>query len=198
MADQSSWRSETDTLSRPWNAVYVKLVPKVHADNAWDEERGQKKRRKKKKLEEILTGIPVFAEGEVDNSPTSDDLTTIPPSRTFLAAFSSKSMCVRWCKSIAYQNEESPPSEEIAQESQVGDDIQTQLWHAFHAGVTWGRQQAAAEAQAAEAQARAQAAQFPLGMVPGQHIFHLLSNNPNLRGEPYDYGDGQSFSDRQG
>lgn len=78
----------------PYQAIYVKLVPKSMSDSS-DADILRPAKKKKRKPEECADGKPVAQEGDDDGSDESDDLTDIHESRTFFATINSKKVVVK-------------------------------------------------------------------------------------------------------
>lgn len=138
-------RNTSSHTTPPYQAIYVKLVPRT------SEVDDRPVKRKKRKPEENADGKPIPDpvnpdDVEVANNE-SDDLNEIHESRTFFAAVSAKKIVVKWCEQIHYPPAaENPPQSAAHMMPHMNNPnmqpaMQGQLWDAFRAGAMWAQSQ---------------------------------------------------------
>eukprot|EP00580_Thalassiosira_gravida_P002712 CAMPEP_0201620806 /NCGR_PEP_ID=MMETSP0492-20130828/45074_1 /ASSEMBLY_ACC=CAM_ASM_000837 /TAXON_ID=420259 /ORGANISM="Thalassiosira gravida, Strain GMp14c1" /LENGTH=399 /DNA_ID=CAMNT_0048090113 /DNA_START=231 /DNA_END=1427 /DNA_ORIENTATION=+ len=141
----------------PWSTTYVKLV----VDKTPKDEKSKYPKKRKKNQEENADGRPKPDPNQPENDDgkdVSDNLEIIHKSKTFLVAFSSKKMIVRWCERIQYPvamdpdeavdnahapsvgSAATPYSMNVASNPNVQNQ-NSQLWDAFRAGAIWAQSQ---------------------------------------------------------
>jgi len=141
----------------PWSTTYVKLVADTKPK---DEDRFMQYSVKKRKArqEDGVDGKPKPQEDGLDVHETSDDLSIVHKSRTFLCSVSSQKLVARWCERIQYpaksaataskieSGDSSSPAPPFSPYGAPGTPVQAnnaQLWDAFRAGAMWAQSQGA-------------------------------------------------------